>query len=45
VETGNNLTQEFEPLAGKIGALERQSSDVATRSCQICNQAAANWVW
>jgi hypothetical protein len=29
---GDNLTQEFESLAGKIGLLERQSSDVTARS-------------
>ena len=43
-EPGDNLTQEFEPLAGKIGRLDRQSSDVAARSRQTCDQAAADRV-
>src|SRR5262245_11260374 len=43
-ETRNDLTQEFEPLAGKIGLLDRYSSDVAARPRQICDQAAANRV-
>ena len=33
-ETGDDLAQKLDPLAGKIGRLERQSSDVAARSCQ-----------
>jgi hypothetical protein len=41
-EPGDNLTQEFESLAGKIGLLVRQSSGVAARSRQTCDQAAAN---
>jgi hypothetical protein len=31
VKTGNNLAQEFEPLASKIGRLQRQAGDVATK--------------
>src|SRR5262245_14476447 len=33
-EPGQNLTQELEALAGKIGRLDRQSSDVAAWSRQ-----------
>jgi hypothetical protein len=43
-EFGNNLTQEFEPLAGDISALVRQPGDVATRSRQARDEAAANRV-
>ena len=43
-EAGDNLAQEFEPLAGKIGRLDRQSGDVAARSRQTCDQAAADRV-
>jgi len=31
-ETGENLAQHFEALAGKIGLLDRQTGDVAARS-------------
>jgi hypothetical protein len=41
-ETGNNLAQEFESLASSVGLLDRQSSDVATRSRQTDDQAAAD---
>ena len=41
-EPGDNLAQKFESLAGKIGRLDRQSSDVAARSRQTCDQAAAD---
>jgi putative tryptophan/tyrosine transport system substrate-binding protein len=44
VETGDNLTQEFESLASKIGRLLRQSSDVATWSRQTYDEAVAEWV-
>jgi hypothetical protein len=37
-ETGNNLAQQFEALASKIGRLERQASDVAARSRQTCEK-------
>ena len=43
-EPGDNLAQEFKSLAGKIGLLDRQSSDVAARSRQTCDQAAADRV-
>ena len=43
-EAGDNLTKEFEPLASKIGELERQAGDVATGSCQTCDEAGANRV-
>ena len=36
--------QKFDSLAGKIGRLVRQSSDVAARSRQTCDQAAAERV-
>jgi hypothetical protein len=36
---GENLTQEFEPLAGKVGLLGRQSGDVAARLRQTCDQS------
>src|SRR5262249_35278319 len=41
-ETGNNLAQEFESLTSSIGLLVRQSSDVAARSRQTYDQAAAD---
>jgi hypothetical protein len=41
---GINLAQEFEPLADKIGLLDRHSGNVAARLRQTCNQAAADWV-
>jgi hypothetical protein len=44
VEPGENLTQEFEPLTGKIGLLGRQSSDVAARPRQTCDQVASDRV-
>ena len=31
MKTGNNLTQEFEPLASKICRLQRQAGDIASR--------------
>ena len=43
-ETGDNLAQKFEALAGKIGGLERQAGDVAARSRQTCDQADADRV-
>ena len=41
-QTGNSLTQKFEPLAGNIGRLERQSSDVAARVRKVRHEATAN---
>src|SRR5262249_32874999 len=41
---GENLTQEFETLAGNIGRLGRQSSDVAAWSRQACDYACADRV-
>src|SRR5262245_52978222 len=41
-QTGDNLAQEFEPLAGKIGGLGRQAGDVAARSRQAWYEAAAD---
>ena len=43
-QTRYNLAQQFESLAGKIGRLQRQSGDVAARSRQTCDQAAADRV-
>src|SRR6516165_1235136 len=43
-ETGNEIAQNFESLASKIGLLVRQAGDVATRSRQIRDQAGANRV-
>src|SRR5262249_61700617 len=43
-EPGENLTQEFETLAGNIGRLSRQSSDVAAWSRQACDYACADRV-
>ena len=33
-QTGDNLAQELEALAGKIGSCSRQAGDVTARSCQ-----------
>src|SRR5262245_24464936 len=41
-QTGDNLAQEFEPLAGKIGDLGRQAGDVAARSRQAWYEAGAD---
>src|SRR5262245_44886752 len=41
-QTGDNLSQEFEPLAGKIGALGRQAGDVAGWSRQAWYEAGAD---
>ncbi len=43
-KTGNNLAQNFEPLAGKIGLLDRQAGDVAARSRQARDQTGADRV-
>ena len=43
-QTGDNLAQEFEPLAGKIGRLDRQAGDVAARSRQARDEAGADRV-
>src|SRR5262245_12574410 len=43
-EPGENLTQKFETLAGKIDRQDRQSSDVAAWSRQTCDHAAADRV-
>ena len=43
-KTGDNLAQEFESLASKIGELDRQAGDVAARSRQTSDQAAADRV-
>ena len=41
-QTGDNLAQEFEPLAGKIGGLGRQAGDVVARSRQAWYEAGAD---
>jgi hypothetical protein len=41
-ETRDKLTQEFEPLSGIFGGLERQSRDVAARVRKACDKAAAD---
>ena len=43
-ETGNEIAQNFESLASKIGLLVCQAGDVAIRSRQIRDQASANRV-
>ena len=43
-QTWNNLTQQFEPLASKIGRLDRQAGDVAARSSQTGDKAAGHGV-
>ena len=43
-QIGTNLAQEFEPFAGEIDPLIRQSSDVTAWSRQARDQAAANRV-
>jgi hypothetical protein len=40
----DNLAQEFEPFAGKIGGLDRQPGDVAAGSRQARDEAAADRV-
>jgi hypothetical protein len=41
-ETGDDLAQDFEPLACKVGRLVRQAGNVAARSRQTRNVSAAN---
>ena len=41
-QTGDNLAQQFESLASKVGLLTRQPGDVAARSHERCDQAAAD---
>src|SRR5262249_2317324 len=41
-EPWQNLTQEFNPLAGKFVRLDRQSSHVATRIRETCDKTTAN---
>ena len=43
-KTGDNLSQEFKSLAGKLGRLLRQSSDVAAWSRQACDEAVTERV-
>src|SRR5262249_14747808 len=43
-QPGDNLAQELEPFAGKIGALHRQAGHVAARPRQTCDQASAERV-
>src|SRR5262249_52996991 len=43
-QTGDDLTQQFDPLASRIGGLARQAGDIATRSGQTCNNAGADWI-
>ena len=43
-QTGNELAQQFEPLAGKVDRLMRQASDVAARARQTGDEAAADRV-
>ena len=42
MKLGDSLTQEFKPLANKIGLLDRDSGNVAGRMRQTLNQAATN---
>jgi hypothetical protein len=44
-QPGNNLAQEFDSLAGKIGPLDRESCDIAARPRQTCDQATADRIW
>jgi len=41
-KSGNNLTQEFDPLAGCIDFLDRQAGDVAARPRQARDEAVSN---
>jgi len=43
-EIGDNFTQEFEPLAGNIGRLERQAGNVAPWSRKTAYEAHPNRV-
>jgi hypothetical protein len=40
----NDLTQEFQPFAGGIGLLGRQSGDVAARARKARYETDANWI-
>jgi hypothetical protein len=41
-ESGDKLTQEFEPLTSTFGGLHRQTRDVAARTRKACDEAAAD---
>src|SRR5262249_33656410 len=43
-EAGDNLTQEFESLAGNIGLPERQACDIAARSGQTGDEPDTKWI-
>ena len=43
-EAGDNLTQEFESLAGNIGLLDRQARDIAARSGQTGDEPDTKWI-
>src|SRR5262249_41049254 len=43
-QTGDDLTQQFYPLASRIRCLARQAGDIATRSGQTCDNAGADWI-
>src|SRR5262249_44242385 len=43
-KTDDNLTQKFKSFASRISVVHRQASDVAARSCQTRDEAAANRV-
>ena len=43
-EAGNNLTQQFKSLAGKVGCQDRQAGDVAARPRKAGDDAGGNRV-
>src|SRR5262249_57892660 len=43
-ESGDKLAQELQPLGAKLGRLPREARDVAARSRQIWDQAAADGI-
>src|SRR5262249_46050062 len=43
-ETGHSVAQKLRPLASNIALLQRQAGNIASRSCQRRDKAAANRV-
>jgi hypothetical protein len=44
VESGDNLAQEFESLAGRVGVQARQAGNVPARPGEARDEACADWV-
>src|SRR5262245_25292005 len=43
-QTGDDLTQQFDPLASRIGGLARQAGYIAARPAEVGHEAGCNWI-